>query len=39
MINATENMRSMFDGKIRKHGIHRKVYFNCAKLSEYTISI
>ena len=25
----------MFDGKVRKHGIRRKVDFNCTKLSEY----
>ena len=39
MIKATENIRSMFDGKVRKRGIRRKVDFNCTKLSEYTISI
>ena len=31
-------MRSMFDGEVRKHGIRRKVDFNCTELSEYTIS-
>ena len=37
MTKATENKGSMFDGKVRKHGIRRKIDFNCTKLSEYTI--
>ena len=33
MNKATENMRSMFDGKVRN-----KVDFNCTELGEYTLS-